>query len=57
MDQNNKKKKDNLFEKWKKQQRENFEHFGDIWYQEPYKNYQTTNVTPPVASVPLQQPA
>ncbi len=31
----NKKKKDNLSEKWTKQQKENFEQFGDIWYQEP----------------------
>jgi hypothetical protein len=30
-----KKKKDTLSEKWTKQQKENFERFGDIWYQEP----------------------
>ncbi len=33
-----KKKKDSLSEKWTKQQKENFERFGDIWYQEPYTN-------------------
>ena len=31
----NKKKKDIASEKWNKQQRQNFERFGDIWYQEP----------------------
>jgi hypothetical protein len=30
--------KDDESEKWNKQQRENFERFGDIWYQEPYEN-------------------
>jgi hypothetical protein len=47
--------KDDESEKWNKQQRENFERFGDIWYQEPYENCQTTDVTPPVANMPLQQ--
>ncbi len=31
----NKKKKDIASEKWNKQQKQNFERFGDIWYQEP----------------------
>ncbi len=30
----NKNEKDSLSEKWTKQPKENFVHFGDIWYQE-----------------------
>ncbi len=36
-------KKNNLSDKWTKQQKENFEQFGDIWYQEPYKNYHVSD--------------
>jgi hypothetical protein len=43
----NKKKKDTKSKKWNRQQRENFECFGNIWYQEPYKSYQTSEVSPP----------
>ncbi len=34
----NKKKKYTKSKKWNRQQRENFECFGNIWYQEPYKS-------------------
>jgi len=51
----NKKKKDNLIEKWTKQQKENFVRFGDIWYQEPYKNYRTADHGTPVVPQPQQQ--
>jgi hypothetical protein len=51
----NKKKKDNLCEKWTKQQRENFEHFGDIWYQELYDNYHVLDFATPAAAAPQPQ--
>jgi hypothetical protein len=51
----NKKKKDSLSEKWTKQQRENFVCFGDIWYQEPYKDYHFSEHTAPVANAPQPQ--
>jgi hypothetical protein len=50
-----KKKKYSLSEKWTKQQRENFVHFGDIWYQEPYKNYHVSEHATPVANAPQPQ--
>jgi hypothetical protein len=56
------KKKDTLREKWTKQQKENFECFGDIWYQEPYNNYHVSDYSTPAAAAPqpqaqiLQQP-
>jgi hypothetical protein len=39
--------------KWTKQQKKNFEQFGDPWYQEPYKYYHAAAHDTPVA-VPLQ---
>ncbi len=51
----NKKKKDNLSEEWTKQQRENFECFGDIWYQEPYDNYHVSDFSTPAAAAPQPQ--
>ncbi len=51
----NKKKKDTLSEKWNKQQKENFMHFGDIWYQEPYDNYRVTDHATPAAQAPHPQ--
>jgi hypothetical protein len=51
----NKKKKDSLSEKWTKQQRQNFERFGDIWYQEPYENYHFSDFATPAAAAPLPQ--
>jgi hypothetical protein len=39
--------------KWTKQQKKNFEQFGDPWYQEPYKYYHAAAHNTPVA-VPLQ---
>jgi len=52
----NKNKKNNLSDKWTKQQKENFERFGDIWYQEPYKNYHVSDfATPAVAAQPQAQ--
>jgi hypothetical protein len=50
-----KKKKDTLSEKWTKQHKENFERFGDIWYQEPYKNYHVSEHSAPVAIAPQPQ--
>jgi len=50
-----KKKNDTLSEKWTKQQKENFERFGDIWYQEPYDNYHVTEHSTPVALAPQPQ--
>jgi hypothetical protein len=51
----NKKKKDTLSEKWNKQQKENFEKFGDIWYQEPYENYRVADHDTPAALAPQPQ--
>jgi len=48
----NKKKWSNKL-KWNKQQRKNFEQFGDPWYQEPYKFYHAAAHETPVA-VPIQ---
>jgi hypothetical protein len=48
----NKKKLSNKL-KWNKQQRKNFEQFGDPWYQEPYKFYHAAAHDTPVA-VPVQ---
>ncbi len=39
--------------KWNKQQRKNFEQFGDPWYQEPYEFYHAAAHDTPVA-VPVQ---
>ncbi len=39
---------------WNKQQRINFERYGDIWYEPPYKNYRTCDEGP-IAFLPLQQ--
>jgi hypothetical protein len=50
-----KKKKDTLSEKWTKQQRENFERFGDIWYQEPYKNYHVSDFATLAVAAPQPQ--
>ncbi len=50
-----KKKKDTLSEKWTKQQKENFERFGDIWYQEPYDNYRIADHDTPAAQAPQPQ--
>jgi hypothetical protein len=50
-----KKKNDTLSEKWTKQQKENFERFGDIWYQEIYDNYHVTEHSTPVALAPQPQ--
>jgi hypothetical protein len=50
-------KKDNKSEKWNAQQRENFEHFGDIYQGVPYKSYRNVDIGPPVTNIPLQQPA
>jgi hypothetical protein len=50
-------KKDNKSEKWNAQQRENFERFGDIYQGVPYKSYRNVDIGPPVANIPLQQPA
>jgi hypothetical protein len=52
---NSKKKKDSLSEKWTKQQKENFVHFGDIWQQEPYINYHVAEHFTPVANIPQPQ--
>jgi hypothetical protein len=51
----NKKKRDSGDKKWNKQQKENFVCFGDIWYQEPYKEYQEAETSTPVANVPQPQ--
>jgi hypothetical protein len=51
----NKKKKDIASEKWNKQQRQNFERFGDIWYQEPYDNYREADHDVPAAAAPQPQ--
>jgi hypothetical protein len=51
----NKRKKDDLSEKWTKQQKENFERFGDIWYQEPYKNYHVSGFATPAVAAPQPQ--
>jgi len=51
----NKKKKDTASEKWNKQQKENFEKFGDIWYQEPYENYRVADHDTPAAQAPQPQ--
>jgi hypothetical protein len=51
----NKRKKDDLSEKWTKQQKENFERFGDIWYQEPYKNYHVSDFATPAVAAPQPQ--
>jgi hypothetical protein len=51
----NKRKKDNLSDKWTKQQKENFECFGDIWYQEPYKNYHVSDFATPAVAAPQPQ--
>jgi hypothetical protein len=48
----NRKKKDNLSRKWNKQQRLNFECFGD---KEPFENYHAADTTPPAVNLPLQQ--
>jgi hypothetical protein len=50
-----KKKKDTLSEKWTKQQKGNFERFGDMWYQEPYDNYHVAEHSTPVALAPQHQ--
>jgi hypothetical protein len=50
-----KKKKDTFSEKWTKQQKENFERFGDIWYQEPYDNYCVADHDTPAAQAPQPQ--
>jgi hypothetical protein len=50
-------KKDNKSEKWNVQQKENFECFGDIYQGVPYKSYRNVDIGPPVANIPLQQPA
>jgi hypothetical protein len=47
-----KKKKDTSSEKWNKQQKQNFERFGDIWYQEPYDNYRVADHDTPAAAAP-----
>jgi hypothetical protein len=47
----NKKFSNNL--KWNKQQKKNFEQFGDPWYQEPYKHYHAASHDTPVAG-PVQ---
>ncbi len=39
--------------KWNKQQKKNFEQFGDPWYQEPYKYYHAASHDTPVAG-PVQ---
>jgi hypothetical protein len=49
------KEKHTLSEKWRKQQKENFERFGDIWYQEPYNNYHVSEHSAPVAIAPQAQ--
>ncbi len=51
----NKNKKDTLSEKWTKQRKENFEQFGDIWYQEPYDNYHVADHDTPAAKAPQPQ--
>jgi hypothetical protein len=52
---NNKKKKNDLSEKWTKHLRENFERFGDIWYQEPYDNYHVSDFATPAVAAPQSQ--
>jgi hypothetical protein len=44
-----------LSEKWTKQQKQNFERFGDIWYQEPYDNYHVADHDTPAAAAPQPQ--
>jgi hypothetical protein len=39
---------------WNKHQKLNFEQYGDIWYEPPYKNYRTCDEGP-IAFLPLQQ--
>jgi hypothetical protein len=39
---------------WNKQQKINFERYGDIWYEPPYKNYRTCDEGP-IALLPLPQ--
>jgi hypothetical protein len=41
--------------KWTKQQKKNFEQFGDPWYQEPYKYYHAATHSTPVAVPPQPQ--
>ncbi len=41
--------------KWTKQQKKNFEQFGDPWYQEPYKYYHAAAHNTPVAGPPQPQ--
>ncbi len=45
-----------LTTKWNKQQTQNFEYFGDPYYQEPYKYYHEVDIPTPVANLSLQQP-
>ena len=49
----NKKFSNNL--KWNKQQKKNFEQFGDPWYQEPYEHYHAASHDTPVAGHPQPQ--
>jgi hypothetical protein len=49
------KRKDNLSGKWNKQQKLNFECFGDIWYEQPYIYYHVTDTRPLVVNLPQQQ--
>jgi hypothetical protein len=51
----NKKIKSDLSSKWNKQQKANFECFGNIYYLEPNKNCHAVDITPPFTNVPLQQ--
>jgi hypothetical protein len=44
-----------LSEKWTKQQKQNFERFGDIWYQEPYDNFRVADHDTPAAAAPQPQ--
>ena len=45
--------KTNKSDKWSKQQKINFERYGDIWYKPPYKNYHVWEEGP-VANLSLQ---
>ncbi len=45
--------KTNKSDGWNKQQKINFERYGDIWYEPPYKNYRTCDEEP-IAFLPLQ---
>jgi hypothetical protein len=52
---NMKNQKDSLSEKWTKQQRQNFERFGDILYEELYKDFHVSEHATPVPNLPQPQ--